>query len=150
MWCIYHIINFINNTVITVSRSININASTIVMTVMSCGIITIGIYVQLIIVIILYIKQVRKNNYRNIKKLNLGAFYNPHHNYHLNRSLFLSSVSISSWKVKRRAANIREITIRSPMARRNNIKLSKLPKFCINQSYINIILAFFVSAEIPR
>lgn len=43
-------------TVITVSRSININASTIVMPVISCGIITIGIYVQLIIVVILFIK----------------------------------------------------------------------------------------------
>lgn len=53
MWCIYHIINFINNADTKVSRSININASTIVMTVMSCGIITIGIYVQLIIVVIL-------------------------------------------------------------------------------------------------
>lgn len=36
------------------------------------------------------------------------------------------------------------------MARRNNIKLSKLPKFCINQSNINIILAFFVFVEIQR
>lgn len=53
MWCIYHIINFINNTVITVSRSININASTIVMPAISCGIITIGTYVPLIIVVIL-------------------------------------------------------------------------------------------------
>lgn len=53
IWCIYHIINFINNTVVTVSRSININASAIVMPVISCGIITIGIYVQLIIVVIL-------------------------------------------------------------------------------------------------
>ena len=53
MWCIYHIINFINNTVITVSRSININASINEMPVISCGIITIGIYVQLIIVVIL-------------------------------------------------------------------------------------------------
>ena len=53
MWCIYHIINFINNTVITVSRSININASTIVMPVISSGIITIGTYVPLIIVVIL-------------------------------------------------------------------------------------------------
>lgn len=53
MWCIYHIINFINNTDMTVSRSININASIIVMLVISYGIITIGIYVQLIIVVIL-------------------------------------------------------------------------------------------------
>lgn len=60
MWCISHIINFINSTDMAVSRSININASTIVIPVISCGIITIGIYVQLIIVIILYIKQVRK------------------------------------------------------------------------------------------
>ncbi len=59
MWCIYHIINFINNTVITVSRSININASTIVIPVISCGIITIGTYVPLIIVVILFIKQDR-------------------------------------------------------------------------------------------
>ena len=53
IWCIYHIINFINNTVITVSGSININASLNVIPVISCGIITIGIYVQLIIVVIL-------------------------------------------------------------------------------------------------
>lgn len=53
MWCKYHIINLINNTVVTVSRSIKINASAIVMPVISCGIITIGIYVQLIIVVIL-------------------------------------------------------------------------------------------------
>lgn len=51
MWCIYHIINFINNTDMTVNRSININASAIEMPVISCGIITIGIYVPLIIVI---------------------------------------------------------------------------------------------------
>ena len=44
---------FHNNTVITVSRSININASTIVKPVISCGNITIGTYVQLIIVVIL-------------------------------------------------------------------------------------------------
>ena len=67
MWCIYHIINFINSTDMTVSRSININASIKVMPVTSCGIITIGIYVQLIIIVILYIEQVRENNYRNIK-----------------------------------------------------------------------------------
>lgn len=53
MWCIYHIINFINNTDVTVRRRININASAIVMPVMSCDIITIGIYVQLIIIVIL-------------------------------------------------------------------------------------------------
>lgn len=53
MWCIYHIINFINNTDMTVNRSININASIIVMSVISCGIITIGTYVPLIIVVIL-------------------------------------------------------------------------------------------------
>ena len=53
MWCIYHIINFINNTDMIVNRSININASIIVMPVISCGIITIGTYVPLIIVVIL-------------------------------------------------------------------------------------------------
>lgn len=44
---------FHNNTDMTVSRSININASIIVIPVISCDIITIGIYVQLIIVVIL-------------------------------------------------------------------------------------------------
>lgn len=67
MWCIYHIINFINNTDVTVSRSININASTNVIPVISCEIITIGIHVQLIIIVILCIEQITKNNYRNIK-----------------------------------------------------------------------------------